>query len=91
MDEKLNIRSSFPMFKSPIKVKRLDKQNEELQDRNFDKHLKKDGDKWKKEKREVIHHHNIEANKQREKISSDSGMIESVRQNDKNKHIDVLA
>ena len=91
MDEKLNIRSSFPMFKSPIKVKPLNKQNEERQDRRFDKHLKKDWDKRKKENREVTHHHNIEANKQRENIGPASGMNESVRQNDKYKHIDVLA
>ena len=65
MDEKLNIRSSFPMFKSPVKVKRLDKQNEEPQDRSFDRHLKKDRDKRKKKHREVIHHHNIKANKHR--------------------------
>jgi len=91
MDEKLNIRSSFPMFKSPVKVKRLDKQNEEPQDRSFDRHLKKDRDKRKKKHREVIHHHNIKANKHREIISSDRGMNESMRQNDTSKHIDVLA
>ena len=79
------------MFKSPIKVKPLNKQNEERQDRRFDKHLKKDWDKRKKEKREVTHHHNMEANKQRKNIRSASGMNESVRQNDKYKHIDVLA
>ena len=91
MDEKLNIRSSVPMFKSPIKVKRLDKQNEELQDRRFDKHFKKDRDKRKKEKREVVHHPNIEANKQREILRSNSDMNGSVHRNDNNKHIDVLA
>ena len=90
MDEKLNIRSSFPTFKSPIKVKPLGKQNEELQDRRFDKHLKKDGDNKKKENQEVIHH-NIGVDKQRENISSDSGMNEFIHQNDKFKHIDVLA
>jgi hypothetical protein len=79
------------MFKSPVNIKRLDKQNEELQDRNFDRHLKKDRDKGKNENREVIHHHKIEANKQRDIISSDSGMIKSIRQNGKYKHIDVLA
>jgi hypothetical protein len=91
MDEKLNIRSSFPMFKSPVKVKRLDKQNEELKDRSFDRHLKKDRDKRKKKHREEIHHHNIEANRHRKIISSDRGMNGSSRQNGSSKHIDVLA
>lgn len=91
MDEKLNIRSSFPMFRSPIKVKGLDKKNEEVEDRSFGRHLKKDGDKKKKENREPINHHHIDANKQREKTSVDSGMNESIRQNDKYTQIDVLA
>ena len=91
MEDKLNIRSLFPMFGSPMKVKGLNRKEQDVRDRSFDRHLKKDRDKKKKEKREAINHHDIEDTQQREGKSVDTGMKENIRQNDKYKVIDVLA
>ena len=91
MDEKLNIRSLFPMSGLSIKVKGLHQNKQNARDRSFDRHLKKDGDKEKKENLEAINHHDIVNTKQEEESSLRSGMNERIRQDDKYKQIDVLA
>jgi len=92
MDEKLNIKSLLPMSGLSIKVKALYQQKPDVRDRSFDRHLKKDGNKKKKENEEAKNHYDIGATKQIEESSVDSSMNERICQNDKYKQIiDVLA
>ena len=80
------------MSGSSMKVRGLYKQKQDVRDRSFDRHLKKDGNKKKKENNIENKYSDDIAAEQIEESSVDSGMNERIGQNDKYKQIiDVLA
>jgi hypothetical protein len=91
MDGKLNIKSILPIFGSPIKVKGPGQKKQDSRDRSFDRHLKKDGGKAKRENPEARKQHDTNVNKQNDKSSVEVETDEGIGLHDEDSLIDILA
>lgn len=92
MDEKLNIRNSLPMSGLSIKVKSMYKHKQDVWNRNFDRHLKRDMNKQKKKNVRALNSNDLGATIKSGVSNVDSGINEKIRQEGKyTQLIDVLA